>query len=99
MKKWLLTAAVLLPVLGSAPVLADADADQMANNVCASCHGPEGISVNPAWPNIAGQKAEYTAKQLTAYRDGTRSDPNMNAYTQTLTDEQIAGLAEYYSKL
>ena len=87
-----------LTVLGG-PVWADADAEQTAKNLCAGCHGPTGISVNDLWPNLAGQKAQYTAKQLRAYRDGTRMDVNMNGLSQTITDDQIEALAEYYAKL
>jgi cytochrome c553 len=76
---------------------ADADAVQMAKNLCAGCHGPQGVSTNELWPNLAGQKAGYTAKQLRAYRDGTRTDPNMSGLSMTLTDELIDHLAAYYA--
>ena len=98
MKKIVLVGAALLPMMLSVPVLAESEAEQTAKNLCAGCHGPNGISTNPLWPNLAGQKAEYTAKQLRAYRDGTRDDPNMFGLSQTLTDAQIEALAAYYAK-
>ncbi len=91
-------AALLIMMLG-APAYADAESDQTAKTLCAGCHGPDGISTNPIWPNLAGQKAEYTAIQLRAYRDGTRSDPNMSGLAAPLSDAQIQALAEYYAKL
>lgn len=91
----LLAGALALPPVAAA----DADAEQMAKNLCAGCHGPRGISSNDIWPNLAGQKAGYTAAQLRAYRDGTRSDPNMTALSQTLTDEMIENLAAYYAAI
>lgn len=90
---------VLTASLAVAPAFAESEAEQTARTLCAGCHGPEGVSTNPLWPNLAGQKAPYTAKQLTAYRDGTRTDVNMNGLSQTLSDAQIQALAEYYSKL
>jgi len=80
-------------------VQADMQAKQTAETLCAGCHGPDGISTNDLWPNLAGQKIGYMAKQLRAYRDGTRADPSMTGLTQTLSDDQIQALAEYYAKL
>jgi len=98
-KKLILASATILSMAASLPALADAEAEQMAKTLCAGCHGPNGISTNPIWPNLAGQKAEYTAIQLRAYRDGKRKDPNMNGLAQPLTDDQINELAAYYAKL
>jgi cytochrome c553 len=78
---------------------ADTEAEQMAKTLCAGCHGPTGISTNPLWPNLAGQHAAYTAKQLRDFRDGAREDPNMSGLSQTLTDRQIEALAAYYAEL
>jgi cytochrome c553 len=84
----------------SAAQAADATAAaQKAKTVCAGCHGPEGISTNPIWPNIAGQKEQYLVKTLKEYRDNIRPDPNMAALALSLTDEEIEGLAAYYAGL
>lgn len=99
MIKQTIIAAALLPIWATQVALADADAIQTAKTLCAGCHGPEGRATNPLWPNLAGQNAAYTAKQLMAYRDGDRTDPNMSGLSTTLTDEQIEELAEYYAKL
>jgi cytochrome c553 len=89
----------MLPMFYSLPTFADADSDKMAQTLCAGCHGPTGISTNPLWPNLAGQKDQYSAKQMRAYRDGTRTDPNMSALMQGLSNEDISELAAYYAKL
>ena len=99
MKKILAVATMMAALATGLPAMADQYAEQTARTLCAGCHGPNGISTNPMSPNLAGQKAEYAALQLQAYRDGKRSDPNMNGISQPLTDEQIKSLAEYYSKL
>ncbi len=70
-----------------------------AENLCAGCHGPYGVSTNPLWPNLAGQQEQYLIKALKDYRDENRSDPNMGAFAQTLSDEEIEDLAAYYAEL
>ena len=94
----LMTLTMMILLLTS-PVSADTEAEQMAKTLCAGCHGPDGISTNPLWPNLAGQQIDYTAKQLRDYRDGVRKDPNMSGLSQTLTDRQIEALAAYYASL
>src|SRR5690348_14405111 len=86
----------------AAPVRAqDADITKYASQVCASCHGPRGDSISPAFPKIAGQRAEYLETQLRAFRDRTRADPMAQAYmwgmTSQLSDGAIKKLAAFYS--
>ena len=64
---------------------------------CAGCHGETGIGANPAWPNIAGQKANYLANTLKAFRAGLRKDPMMAGVVRGLSDADIANLAAYYA--
>ena len=45
--------------------------------VCTACHGPNGNSVNPEWPNLAGQSAAYVTEQLTIFRAGHRNNAVM----------------------
>lgn len=66
---------------------------------CAACHGQNGISVLPIYPNLAGQKMEYLVAQLKAFRDGTRVNPIMNPMAKGLSDIDIANLALYLSTL
>jgi len=55
--------------------------------------------MNPMWPNLAGQKEQYLAKQIKAFRDGTRQDPMMAPMVKSLSDQDIDNLAAYYSSL
>jgi cytochrome c553 len=64
---------------------------------CVACHGIDGNSANPEWPNIAGQHAPYLVKQITAFRDGTRQNVLMSPMATGLTDEDIADLAAWFS--
>ena len=66
---------------------------------CGACHGVDGNSINPLWPNLAGQHAEYAAQQLAAFRDGKRMDSLMVAMAVGLSDENINDLAVYYESL
>jgi cytochrome c553 len=74
----------------------------LAEQVCSNCHGTDGNSVSPAFPRLAGQQAAYLVSQLTNFRGHQRSDPAGSEYmwglSRFLTDDQISGLAEYYSK-
>lgn len=65
---------------------------------CFGCHGTDGFGIEPAFPPIAGQHADYTAGQLQAWRSGARSnDPQelMKTVAEKLTDEEIQAVAEY----
>jgi cytochrome c553 len=64
--------------------------------VCAACHGPNGNSVNPEWPRLAGQNAVYVAEQLRLFRSGVRNNPVMKPLASSLSDQDIDDLAVYF---
>ena len=66
---------------------------------CAACHGQNGISVNAAWPTLAGQHEDYLVHALQQYRDGTRGDPIMGAQAALIAEEDVKKLAMYFSRL
>ncbi|MDJ0748044.1 MAG: cytochrome c [Woeseiaceae bacterium] len=66
---------------------------------CAACHGANGISINAAWPTLAGQHEDYLLNALKQYRDGTRTDPVMTAQAALIAEEDLAKLAFYFSRL
>ena len=67
--------------------------------VCAACHGEQGISTNPIWPNLAGQHQAYLMKQLQDFKKGElRHSPVMAPFVAALTDEEIKAVAYFYSK-
>jgi cytochrome c553 len=95
MKMHVLTIAVLASATASA---ADLDAGRAkANEVCAACHGAQGVSVSDAIPNLAGQKARYLEAQLTALKSGTRKNAIMNAIAAQLTADDIANVAAHFA--
>jgi cytochrome c553 len=65
---------------------------------CASCHGETGISVNPAFPSLAGQLATYLYRQLHDYQDGSRQNPLMQGFAAGLSEQDMADLAAFYSR-
>ena len=88
---------LLLPV-GQA-MSADLAAGKAKAAACAGCHGANGISNNPLWPNLAGQKAAYLAKQIRAFRSGERKDPAMEPMAKPLSDVDIENIAAYFESL
>jgi cytochrome c553 len=67
--------------------------------VCGMCHGVNGISNIPIYPNLAGQKEQYLVIQLKAFRSGERVNIAMTSHAQKLTDQDIADLSAYYAQL
>ncbi len=69
---------------------------------CATCHGINGKSVSPTFPNLAAQMPAYIEAQLKAFKQQTRSDPDAQAYmwgmASQLSENVIQELAEYFSK-
>jgi cytochrome c553 len=64
--------------------------------LCSACHGPNGNSVNPEWPRLAGQSAVYIAEQLRLFRSGVRNNPIMKPLAESLSDQDVSDLAVYY---
>ena len=76
-----------------------AEAGKARAFTCTACHGSEGNSSSPMWPNIAGQNAPYILAQLKAFKNGERSDPLMSSQAMLLSDEDMANLAVYFESL
>ncbi|MCK6597788.1 MAG: c-type cytochrome [Bdellovibrionaceae bacterium] len=91
---------LFLTVAQLAPCQSQIIAEATSNLVitCAGCHGTEGISNNPLWPNLAGQKKEYLSKQLLAFKNQDRKDPLMNPIASSLNEKDIELIAEHFSK-
>lgn len=67
---------------------------------CAGCHNPTGAGNPSQYPRLGGQHADYTAAQLTAFRDGVRtSSLPMTQVAAKLNDREIRALADYIAGL
>ena len=96
-----LAATVLMAAQINAETLVDASAEagKAKAITCAACHGQEGNSVNPLWPNLAGQGAPYLVAQLQAFKGGQRVNALMSSQAMLLTDADMRNLAVYYESL
>ena len=97
MKSFFFALMTTLIFASTSAIAGDAAAGKAKSAMCASCHGPAGISLSPLWPNLAGQKEQYLIKQIKAFRDGSRQDPMMAPMVAALSDTDIENLAAYYS--
>lgn len=79
----------------------DAKAGQAINAMCIGCHGIKGYQASfpevYKVPMISGQNAKYIVSALNAYKKGERKHPSMRGIAETLTDQNMADLAAYYS--
>jgi cytochrome c553 len=67
---------------------------------CAGCHSPSGAGIPSQYPRLSGQHAEYTAAQLTAFRDGVRkNNASMTQIAAKLNDREIKALSDYIAGL
>jgi cytochrome c553 len=77
------------------------DTKELVNNACSKCHGEYGVSISPLFPILAGQLPGYIEAELKLFRLRGRSDPRGRAFmwgiARGLTDEQIKGVAQYFS--
>jgi cytochrome c553 len=79
------------------PITGDAAAGQAKSELCAACHGPQGISIAPTFPNLAGQRADFLYWQLVEF---TRNpDSPMSPLVADLSDQDMLDLAAYYASL
>jgi cytochrome c553 len=73
-----------------------------AAGICVACHGPGGMSMIPQNPSLAGQGADYIAKQLHNFKgqpkaSDARNNPIMGAQVAALSDQDMLDLGAYYA--
>ena len=95
--------AVCFVTLGVAAqdLVGNAKAGESKNAMCTGCHGIKGYQASfpevYKVPMISGQSAKYIVSSLNAYKKGERKHPSMRGIAETLTDQDMADLAAYYS--
>ena len=85
---------------GLLQILADARPERgeaKAKEVCVACHGEQGVSVAPEYPNLAGQSGAAIYKQLNDYRTGSRTNQLMTDIAKALDEATLADIAAYYA--
>lgn len=72
---------------------------QSKSLICSACHGAQGISPMPIWPNLAGQHARYLRQQLQEFKSGQhRHAPAMSPMAIALSEQDMADLATFYAQ-
>ena len=104
MKKLFVLFAIVLSSNYAYAVEGDAEAGQIKSTTCGACHGPDGNSMIPMNPKIAGQHAGYLYKQLQEFKlagqtggQEGRNNAVMNGMAMPLSDQDMKDLAAYYS--
>lgn len=87
----------LLAAVGSVAAAGNAAAGKSKSAACAGCHGVDGNSAAPNFPKLAGQDAQYTAKQLADFKSGARKDPVMAGMSASLSKKDMDDLGAYYA--
>jgi cytochrome c553 len=88
-------AALLLPVWAAAADLARAE--EIVQGKCFICHGAEGESSSPVFPRLAGQNANYVARQLADYRSGKRKSTTMQPMVEDLSPADFLALGAFFA--
>jgi cytochrome c553 len=73
-----------------------ARAEEIVSGRCFLCHGMEGESASPVFPRLAGQHADYIAKQLADFKSGKRNSDTMKPQTEELTPAEMKALGAFF---
>lgn len=99
MKKLVVIAATCA-LLGSATAAwaaGDAAAGKAKSATCTACHTADGNSINPIYPKLAGQSADYLNKQLTEFKSGARVNAIMVGMVAPLSPQDMEDLSAFYA--
>ena len=105
MLKGALVAGVLLGLSTSAfaadkkkvPTMTGASAEMLANT-CNGCHGPEGASMGPASPTIAGISKDYFIETMEGFASGEIPSTIMGRIAKGYNKEELEAMAEHFAK-
>ncbi len=75
----------------------DPAAGKAKSQVCQGCHGTDGNSYGPEWPNLAGQHSSYLVKQILNFQKGVRVNETMSGMVVGLSEQDIRDIAAYFS--
>ena len=75
----------------------DIEAGRRKAEACGACHGPDGNSVVPLFPILAGQTSRYLYLELRDFKEGRRTDPQMSPMAAPLTREDMLDLAAFFA--
>ena len=93
------TLAALRIACNSFAHAADIAAGKEKAEVCAGCHGDNGISQTENIPSLAGQLDQFIQWQLVFFRAGARKNEQMQPIVEQLTNDDIRNLGAYFASL
>jgi len=93
----LLVPLMLLSVPATPALAGDATAGAQKSAVCGACHGATGSSINPEWPNLAGQHESYIVTQLQSFKQAIRDNPLMMPNAALLSDQDMQDLGAHFA--
>ena len=100
MKKTLISCALILAFSTSLAIAGgDVAAGKTKSLSCAACHGADGISLTPLYPNIGGQYEDYLLHSIKSYKSGKRQNAIMQGMTAALSETDMEDLAAYFASL
>ena len=76
---------------------------EKVETICSACHGLDGVSASGGnsviIPNLTAQHKDYLIAKLKDYKSKKLDHPQMTIIAQMLTDEEIAAVSEWYSRI
>ncbi len=93
----ILVYSIACGISGSVVAAGNLEAGQAKSAACVACHMPDGNSVMPEWPKIAGQIPGYLVSQMMAFKNGDRKNPIMDPIVKPLSEQDIEDIAAYYT--
>ncbi len=97
MKKIAIIVALATGLTGIVHAAGDVDAGKTKAVACVACHGPDGNSIAPNFPNLAGQSESFLYKQLKDFKAGKRKDATMDAMILPLDDQAMQDISAFYA--
>jgi len=96
---WIGTTLAALMACSSLAHAADIAAGKAKAEICAGCHGDNGISQTENIPSLAGQLDQFIQWQLVFFRSGTRKNEQMQPVVEQLNNDDIRNLGAYFAQL
>ena len=89
--------AILIVAIVQAASAQDVDAGRKKAEACVACHGPNGNSTQVQYPVLAGQTARYIYLQIKDFKEGRRTEPQMEPFVKDLSRQDMFDIAAYFA--
>ena len=100
MRNLLFALSFVTALVSALPVdAADLEAGKKKAELCAGCHGENGISQMEGVPSLAGQPDQFIQWQLVFFRAGSRKNEQMQPIVEQLDNNDIRNLGAYFASL